>query len=163
MTTAEYFVPSVSSRVKAAAALAALLVWGSTHHLWFAPVVEQINSCDVCSTLWATRVVAVYLSLLPLALGMLLAHTADQILKTGQNPPPRSWLLFRVRLYRGTRAKVGAYALATGAFCAALAPGFLAYSFGFSHLFCIAERCDCGAKATVARKACTAGAKRNEA
>jgi hypothetical protein len=163
MITAEYFVPSVGSRVKAAAALAALLVWGSTHHLWFAQVVERIDSCDVCSTLWATRVVAVYLSLLPLALSFWLAHTADQILKTGQNPPPRSWLLFRVRLYRGTRARVGAYALAAAAFSAALAPGFLAYSFGFSYLFCIAEDCDCSDKPTAAQQACTTGAKRNEA
>jgi hypothetical protein len=163
MTTIEYFVPTVASRVKATASLTAILLWGFTHHLWFAPVVRQIDSCAVCSTLWATRLVVVYLSLLPLAFSLWLAHTADQILRSGQNPPPKSWLFFRVRLYRGIRAKVGAYSLAAAAFAAALAPGFLAYQFGVAYLFCIAEECGCNTEAKPAEQACGPGAKRNEA
>jgi hypothetical protein len=163
MTTAAYFVPTFASRVKAAVSLAAILLWGTTHHLWFSPVVEQIDSCELCSSLWAIRFVAVYLSLLPLALGLWLAHTADEILKSGQNPPPKSWLLFKVRLHTGLRAKLGAYALAAAAFCAAVAPGVLAYNFGFAYLFCVAEECGCEATATPSEQACAGRAKRNEA
>ena len=163
MTTIEYFVPTVASRVKATASLAAILLWGATHHLWFAPVVKQIDSCAVCSTLWATRLVAVYLSLLPLAFSLWLAHTADEILGSGQNPPPKSWLFFKVRLYRGIRAKVGAYSLAALGFVVALAPGFLAYEFGFAYLFCIAAECGCDAESKPAEQACGSSAKRNEA
>jgi hypothetical protein len=163
MSTAAYFVPSLASRAKAAASLAAILFWGTTHHLWFSPLIEQIDSCELCSSLWATRLVAVYLSLLPLALGLWLAHTADEILRSGQNPPPKSWLLFKVRLHTGLRAKLGAYALAAAAFCAAVAPGVLAYNFGVAYLFCVAEECDCKATPTPSEQACASGVKRNEA
>jgi hypothetical protein len=163
MSTAEYFVPSVASRAKAVAAFAAILLWGFTHHLWFTPLLKQIDACAVCSTLWATRLVALYMALLPMPLCLWFAYTADQILRSGQNPPPKSWLLFKVRLYRGLRAKIGAYSLAVAAFAIALAPGFLAYQFGFSYLFCIAEDCGCSEEHGPSEQACGRSAERTAA
>jgi len=148
MTSTEYYAPSYASRLKAAAFLAAVVAWGTTHHLWFSPLVEKIDSCAACSSLWAIRLVAAYIVALPLAISLLLAYSAHQILRTGQNPPPNSWLLFKVRLHRGVRAKLAAYTFGTAAFVLALVPGIIAYQFGFSYIFCIVEDCGCNEPAT---------------
>jgi hypothetical protein len=163
MSAAEYFVPTAAARVKAVVSLVAILLWGFTHHLWFAPLIEQIDTCALCSTLWATRVTAVYLALLPMPACLWFAHSASQILKSGQNPPPQSWLLFKVRLYRGVRARISAYLLTFAAFVTALAPGFLAHHLGFAYLLCIAAECGCYKEANLPGLACDLSAKRNEA
>ncbi len=163
MSAPEYFVPTVASRARAIASTAAFVLWAVTHQLWLAPLVKQIDTCAVCSTLWAARAVGIYIALLPLAPCLWFTYTAAQILKSGQNPPPSSWLLFKVRMYRGRRAKIGAYALAVAAFVLALTPGLLAYQFGFAYLFCIAEDCGCDKAARPAENACKTGPKHNEA
>ena len=161
----EYFYPSTASRIKAAAAQGVLLLWGTTHHLWFSPLVEQIDSCNVCATLWATRLVAVYFAALPLVVSLALAYSAGQILKYGQNPAPNSWLFFRRRLYRGTSAKLSAYLLGVAALLVALTPGLIAYRFEFAYLFCVADDCGCNNHVAVAAtaQACTVHRPRNEA
>ena len=143
MSAPEYYVPSVASRKKAVAAIAGFLLWGFTHDTLIPPLVKQIDLYAVCSNLWAVRLVAIYMALLPMPLCIWFAYTANQILKYGQNPPPNTWLLFKVRLYRGLRARIGAYSLAVAAFATALIPGFLTYKLGLSYLFCIAAEYGC--------------------
>jgi hypothetical protein len=165
LSTAEYFIPNLASRLKAGAFIGAVVLWGTSHQLWLNPLIASIDSCSLCASLWQTRVLAIYLVAIPFVLSVSLGYLAQRIIKSGQNPPPQSWLFFKVRLYRGFRARVAGYTLAIAGFSVALVPGLLAYHFGFAYIFCIAEDCGCTQTTSSASvpQACTVKANRDEA
>lgn len=143
MATPEYALPSWVSRAKLAAMLALLIAWAYSHQLWMPALAAKIDSSCGCEALAPARLGALYFVVLPIPVALLAGWFAQRIHRSGQVPPPGTWLMVRTRVRRGSWAKVAVATYAVFGIGMAILPGVIAYELDISYLYCIAEPCGC--------------------
>lgn len=143
MDSTDFALPSWQQRLKLIGVFLALFAWAQSHQLWMPALAEQVRSGCGCEVLWPARALAIYFVLLPVPLAVASAWFAQKVHRSGQVPPPGTWLFFRTRIRRGAWAKSAAAFYAAAGLALSLLPGVIAYGMDLSYLFCVAESCEC--------------------
>lgn len=99
------------TRTKALVAFAAFIGWLWSHSLWVPGLVDRLDQGAPCDSLGELQFLVAYtlfvVSLPPIVFGW----RAWRTWRSGQVPPPGTWVLFRWRIRTGNRARIDAIGL----------------------------------------------------
>jgi hypothetical protein len=105
---AEFLTPTSGERIKLVVVLLLILLWLISHAFWIPALSDRWLDTQPCNHALELKLVALYLTLLPVPAALYFGWSAYRILRSGQVPPPGSWQLVRTRIRLGWRALLDA-------------------------------------------------------
>ena len=125
-----YLEPTARGRLSFVLAWLVYMGWVVSHYWWLPGVVARLDSCNPCASLGTMQFLLAYIVLVTCLPVALFGRQAWRTYRSGQHPPPGSWVLFRKRVYGGAWAKFNAAGLALVAIAFAAVPVLLLGELG---------------------------------